>query len=78
MDLKAHAFSSLNLARRLTNSFLEDFHAKDDWLKQSHPGTNHALWIKGHLGLADNLFASKFRPQVDHKPEGWELSLIHI
>lgn len=72
MDLKAHAFSSLNLARRLTTSMLDDFGPKSQWLKQSHPGTNHALWITGHLALADNLFASKFRPEVDHKPEGWE------
>ena len=72
MDLKAHAFSSLNLARRLTTAFLDDFGSKSDWLKQSHPGTNHALWITGHLALADNFFASKFRPEVDHKPEGWE------
>lgn len=72
MDLKAHAFSSLNLARRLTTALLKDFHSEEEWLKQSHPGTNHALWITGHLGLADNLFASKFRPEVDHKPEGWD------
>ena len=62
MELKAHAFSSLNLARQLTTSLLEDFHTREDWLHQTHPGTNHAIWIAGHLGLADNLFASKFRP----------------
>ena len=72
MDLKAHAFSSLNLARRITNSFLEDFRTKSEWLAQSHPGTNHALWITGHLALADNMFASKFRPEVCHKPDDWE------
>ena len=56
----------------MTTSLLEDFGPKSDWLQQSHPGTNHALWITGHLALADNLFASKFRPEVDHKPDGWE------
>ncbi len=72
MDLKAHAYSSLNLARRQTLKMLEDFHSRSDWLFQTHPQANHALWITGHLGLADNAFASKFRPAVENHPDNWK------
>ncbi len=72
MDLKSHAFSSLNLARRLTTGMLKDFETREQWLFQSHPTCNHALWIAAHLGLADNAFASRFRPQIEHLPAGWK------
>ena len=72
MDLKAHATSSLNLARRLTTSMLSDFNTLNDWVFQAHPQANHALWIVGHLGLADNAFISKFRPRLGHEPKGWK------
>jgi uncharacterized damage-inducible protein DinB len=72
LDLKAHAFSSLYLARRLTRSMLEDFNTLHDWFYQAHASANHALWIVGHLGLADNAFASKFRPMRGNQPEGWK------
>ena len=72
MDLKAHARSSLSLARRLTTSMLADFNTLDDWFYQAHENANHALWIVGHLGLADNAFASKFRPKLGVEPDGWK------
>ena len=72
MDLKSHIRHSLVTARRMTESILNAFQTEDDWLFQLHSQTNHALWIVAHLGLADNLFASKFRPQVASKPEGWD------
>jgi uncharacterized damage-inducible protein DinB len=72
MDLKSHIRHSLATARRMTEGILNAFQTEDDWLFQVHPKVNHALWIVAHLGLADNLFAAKFRPASGHTPEGWE------
>jgi uncharacterized damage-inducible protein DinB len=72
MDLKAHAFSSLKLARRLTSAMLSDFNTLNDWVYQAHPQANHALWIIGHLGMADNAFITKFRPKLGDEPSGWK------
>ena len=30
------------------------------------------MWIVGHIGLADNAFAARFRPDVSAKPDGWD------
>lgn len=72
MDLIAHAHSSLILARRLTTDLLEDFNTLHHWLFQVHESANHALWIVGHLGLADNAFILKFRPSMGQEPNGWK------
>ncbi len=72
MELKAHAKTILARARGFTEMLLEQFQTDDDWFAQTHPNANHARWIVGHLGLADNAFASRFRPDGDHKPDGWE------
>ncbi len=72
MDFKAHALNGLNAARRMTESVLEQFKNDDDFFFQTHPKANHAMWVAGHLALADNMFASKFRPETENKPEGWD------
>ena len=71
MDLKAHIRHSLVSARRMTEGILNAFQTEKDWLFQVHPQVNHTLWIVAHLALADNMFASKFRPDRDNQPEGW-------
>lgn len=72
MDLKAHAIHSITKARAMTNSILENFTSQEQWLTTTHPKANHALWVAGHLGLADNHFASKFRPETENTPDGWK------
>ncbi len=72
MNLKPHATHILNLSRRMTDELIDAMKTDDDWFYQVHPKANHPLWIIGHLALADNMFASKFRPDVDSKPDGWE------
>lgn len=72
MDLKAHAQYSLNKARSLTERIIDGFRTDNDWFFQAHPKANHPLWIVGHLGLADNLFVSRFRESLGTKPEGWD------
>ncbi|MFT5525193.1 MAG: putative damage-inducible protein DinB [Pirellulaceae bacterium] len=72
MDFKAHAKYSLERARWLTEQLLESFKTENDWFYQSHDKANHALWVIGHLALADNMFASKFRESTGSKPDGYD------
>jgi hypothetical protein len=51
---------------------VDNFKSDEDWFYRPVPNSNHALWIVAHLGLSDNMFASKFRPEIDHKPDGWQ------
>ena len=70
MDLKEYAKYGLRRSRWFTSSILKSLEG-DDWFFQPNPECHHALWIVGHLGLADNHFASTFRPDADRKPNGW-------
>jgi len=72
MDFKAHAKYMLEKARWMTEQMLESFTSEDDWFYQSHEKANHAMWIVGHLALADNMFASKFREATASKPAGFD------
>ena len=72
MDQKAHIGYMLGRSRWMTEQLLESFKTDDDWFYQPHPQANFALWIVAHLGLADNAFASRFRPDRGSKPDGWD------
>lgn len=72
MNLKAHARHSLEKGRAITEGILAAFKSADDWFYQAHPQANYPLWIAAHLGLADNMFASRFRPASATKPDGWD------
>ena len=72
MDLKAHARFALGRSRRITEGVIAALKTEDDWFYQAHPQANFPLWIVGHLGLADNAFLSRFRPQLAKKPDGWD------
>lgn len=72
MNIKSHAISGLKLSRRLTKNMLADFNTMTDWFYQPHENSNHALWIAGHLGMADNAFTAKFRPKAGREIEGWK------
>ncbi|MGI9457219.1 MAG: DinB family protein [Aeoliella sp.] len=72
MDFKAHALYSLGRSRWFVEKQLEDFKKPSDWTYQPTPQANHALWIVGHLGLADNMFASLFREASATKPDGFD------
>ena len=72
MNLREHAKSMLKRSRGLLESIIESFHSEDDWFYQAHPKSNHALWIVAHIGLADDSFISKFRPDWKNRPDGWD------
>lgn len=70
--LRDHARYGLMFSRRLTEGLLACFKTRQDWLFQVHPKANHAMWIAGHLGLADNGIIKRFRPDAASKLEGWD------
>ena len=72
MEFKTQARYALETSRWFTERILENFTEDDHWFYQVHPRANHALWIVAHLGLADNMFASRFREDQASKPEGWD------
>ncbi|REJ68986.1 MAG: DinB family protein [Planctomycetota bacterium] len=65
--LKANLFQ----AREMTEAILEAFQKPEDWTHQVHPQANHALWIVGHLGHADNFFVSMLDPSRQVEKDGW-------
>lgn len=44
----------LEFARNYTCSLFAQFKTLDEWLHQTHPNANHALWCAGHLANTDN------------------------
>jgi uncharacterized damage-inducible protein DinB len=72
MEMRDHARHALKFARRMSEGLLASFKTPEDWVFQIHPKANHALWITAHVGLADNAFVGKFRPELARKPEGWD------
>jgi uncharacterized damage-inducible protein DinB len=72
MQFRDHAHFALAFSRRLTDGLLAEFKTRDDLLFQVHPKANHALWIAGHLAIADNTFINRFRPPMAEKPDGWD------
>ena len=71
MDFKSHALFLLNVARNNTLSQLATLEKPEDWFYQPVPGANHPLWIMGHLALADNRFAGRFREETDQKSDAF-------
>lgn len=72
MDLRTHARYALERGRWITERILGDFRNESDWFYRAHDAANFPLWIAGHLGLADNAFQGRFRPERKSKPDGWD------
>jgi len=62
MNIRHSLLRSLKHARRATEDFLVAFKTPADWTHQAAPGTNHALWVVGHLGVVDNFFIAAVDP----------------
>ncbi len=63
MDYKQRLKAQLELVRGTTESILSAFKTPQDWTYQVHPQANHALWVAGHLTVADNMMVSKLAPE---------------
>ncbi len=69
MDTNQRLRDDLVKTRHFTERLLADFQAPADWVLQVHPQANHALWLVGHIGHADNFFLSLLEPaQVEPRP----------
>ncbi|MEW4530439.1 DinB family protein [Maioricimonas sp. JC845] len=62
MTLKERLKQALVHARSLTMGMLNEINDPQDWIRRPVPGSNHALWIAGHLGSADNAFIGFMHP----------------
>lgn len=56
MDLKARLAKALLHTRWFTDKLLSEIPPGESWVQVPVAGSNHALWIAGHLGLATNAF----------------------
>lgn len=72
MDFKPHARFAIERVREYTQQLLAAFVEPQHWVYRPTPEANHALWIMGHLALADNRFATRFREETDLNPNGFE------
>jgi len=72
MSLKAEAKHGLANSRKMIEGVIKDFKSDDQWFYQPCPKSNHAMWVIGHLGLADNAFASKFCEASANEPAGYK------
>ncbi len=63
MDYKQRLKAQLELVRGTTEAILAAFKTPQDWTYQVHPQANHALWVAGHLAVADNMMVSRLAPE---------------
>ena len=57
--------------RELSERLLADFHSRQEWVHQVHPGCNHALWFAGHMANLDNFFLSLVAPEKSIHLDGF-------
>ncbi len=58
MDYKPRLKAQLEIVRGTTETILSSFKTPQDWTYQVQPQANHALWVAGHLSVADNMIVS--------------------
>ncbi|MFG0331929.1 MAG: DinB family protein [Maioricimonas sp. JB049] len=71
MTYKERLKRALLQARGLTMGMLNEITAPEDWIRRAVPGSNHALWIVGHLGVADNAFLGFLVPEKKVERDGY-------
>ncbi|MCG6156811.1 DinB family protein [Rubinisphaera margarita] len=52
-DIKQRFRHGLEVSRAATEKILDEFTNPEDWVRRPAPGTNHAMWIAGHLAVVD-------------------------
>lgn len=72
MSTKETAKHGLIQSRKMIEGVIQGLKSDSDWFYQPAEKTNHAMWVIGHLALADNMFASKFREETSNEPEGYK------
>jgi uncharacterized damage-inducible protein DinB len=64
MDYKPRLKAQLEIVRQTLESLLASFRTPQDWTYQVHPQANHALWVAGHLSVADHMIVSRLAPEM--------------
>lgn len=62
MELKERFQRALEVSRGLVEELIRDIAASDAWFRPAAEGTNHAMWIVGHLAAADDAFVGLVDP----------------
>lgn len=62
MNLKKRLKRGLIHSREVTKKLFSEFEKPEDWMVRAAPGSNHALWIAGHLMFAENYFTGLVDP----------------
>src|SRR5262249_19703331 len=71
MDMKQQIKWQLQTIRQFDEQFLPALKSPADWTHQVFPGSNHALWVVGHLAMVDNNVLAKLFPEKSTPKPGW-------
>ncbi len=72
MELKERLKQGLEHSRGFTAKVFEEIREDADWIRRPVPGSNHALWIAGHLGYASNGFLGMVNPDKRESRDNWK------
>jgi hypothetical protein len=61
----------LQTIRQFDEQFFPALKSPADWTHQVFPGSNHALWVVGHLAMVDNNVLGKLFPEKSIPKHGW-------
>ena len=70
MDVKEHLVAQLDKSRTFTLGLADDFEG-DQLVHQVFEGSNHCLWILGHLAVTDNAVIGQIDPAKSIALEGY-------
>ncbi len=62
MEFKQRLHQALVFSREVTEAQLADLKTPKQWVTVAVEGSNHPLWIVGHLAVADDFFVSLMEP----------------
>lgn len=62
MEFKERLKLALEHSRGFAHMIFSEITTDDDWIRRPVSGSNHALWIAGHLGYATNAFIGLVDP----------------
>lgn len=71
MELRERLRRALVFSREFTERLLGDLESPDQWLTPPVEGTNHALWIAGHLAVADDAFTGMMDPARSERRDNY-------
>jgi len=71
MDIKQQFKALLHQAAWFTDKLLDEISSPEDWVCRAAPGTNHPLWILGHIAYTQNAFVGMADPARSASREGY-------